>query len=236
MARFTDDTMFRYAAANYLRSWVVIDSVFVDKFNTALTCDVLAALLREYKAIRNFKNHKKEGSERFQFFVDVLIGIKSEHAPMNALDPVKIVTQINSEIIPRYKSDKHRNFVSAASKTAWMLLRHPVAIYDSLACGALRSLKHKFADGDYDGYYRAWMQYRSNMDSSIEAASKWVASSDYANRLAAHGAATMQDIEAWARSDWFKNRICDQRLTWLGDGDALPLADLAALVGPNELA
>ena len=186
--------------------------------------------------IRNFKNHTKEGSERFRFFVDALIRIKSECARMNILDPVEIVTRVNSEIIPHYKSDKHRNFVSAASKAAWMLLRHPVAIYDSLACGALRYLKHKFEDGDYEGYYRAWAQYRSDKDASVEAASKWVASSDYASRLAAHGAATMHDIEAWVRSDWFKNRICDQRLTWLGDRDALPLADLAALVGPNELA
>jgi hypothetical protein len=237
MTKISDDAMFRYAAATYLRAWIVLDSRFVHAFNHALTTDIVAELLREYKVIRNFRKlDKKDGNERFQHFVDVLARVREQYAGASALDAVSVVAQINSEIIPGYNSGKHKNFVSSASKTAWMLFRHPIAIYDRLSCDALQSLKYDFAYGDYESYYRAWTQFRADKNANIEAASKWIASSDYARRLVAHGAATLREIQGWADTDWFRNRICDQRLVWFGSHDALPKADLAALISQHELA
>ncbi len=234
---FSDDTMFRYAAASYLRTWIAQDSGFVIAFERGPTAGALARLLTEYKVIRNFKKKDKNaGDERFQQFVDVLASVKTVHALANALDSVKVVNHINDGIRPHYESAKHKNFISAASKAAWMVFRHPVAIYDSLACDALRSLGHKFSAGNYEGYYNAWTAYYADKKANIEAAARWVTSSDYARRLTDHGATTPQAVEDWVSTDWFQNRICDQRLVWLGSGDNLPTADLAALVSHHELA
>ncbi|CAN0372245.1 unnamed protein product, partial [Phaeothamnion confervicola] len=214
-----------YAAASYLRTWVVVDTNFVDRFSNNLTAESVAEILREYKVVRNFKKRvPEEGDERFQAFADVLIRQKASLRSLNQLNAVEIVTNINKDIVPYYQAEKHKNFVSAASKTAWMLCRDPVAIYDSLACGALRGLKYKFTTGDYESYYVAWSNFYKDKEVSIEAAAKWVASSDYASRLAAHGVATLRSIQEWSNQAWFKNRICDQRLVWLGSGDNLPLA------------
>lgn len=233
---FSDATLFRYAAASYLRSWIALDSRFVTFFNGVLTTAQLAGLLREYKAIRNFKKtHPKDGHQRLQLFVDVLAKAKVETDRANAIDPVKMVNRINNEIIPHYKA-RHKNFVSAASKTCWMIFRHPVAIYDSLVCKALWGLGYNFDSNDYDNFYVAWTGYYEKKRQLIEGASVWVVTSDYARRLIDHRAATQQEIAEWAASDWFKNRICDQRLVLLGGKDHLETADLAAYLSLNELA
>lgn len=237
MTTYNDDTMFRYAAASYLRSWIDIDRRYVQAFDNALTSKTVGDLLREYKAIRNFKKkNEKESDERFQKFVDVLARIRAAHAGVYSIEPVKLVTDINAEIRSHYQSDKHKNFVSASSKAAWMLFRHPIAIYDSLACEALQEFKYKFTPGDYESYYRAWDEYRSASQTKIESAAQWVATSDYAHRIANHEIATLREIAEWANADWFHNRICDQRLMWRGSKDVLLNTELAALISRHEVA
>jgi hypothetical protein len=229
--------MFRYAAVSYLRTWIVLDTSFVDRFSNELTAEAVAGVLREYKVVRNFKKRDpKEGNERFEAFAEVLTRKRNSLRGVNQLNAVEIVASINNDIIPHYKAEKHKNFVSAASKTAWMLFRDPIAIYDGLACDALHSLKYTFTDGDYESYHAAWSDFYKDKEANIEAAAKWVASSDYGNRLASHGVATPSSIQEWSSQAWLKNRICDQRLVWLGSGDSLPPADLAGLVSHGELA
>jgi len=224
-------TTFRYAAAQYLWFWVKFDRCVVDDFErNGVTCETLDKLFREYKVSRTIPGR---GRERLQPFVDMLN--RQRNVPITNKNVAEVVHVASRRMVDHYR----RTCLSAVSKAYWMMCRHPVAIYDSLARAGLAKDGLRAGEGDYTSYHRSWVDFfgRPETQRAVENACGWLPTSHYAQSLVDRKAATQQEINTWVRADWFHNRIVDQRLVIRGNPageDLVHPADEARLLGPGE--
>lgn len=217
---------FRYAAATYLHIWLTFDRGVHDTFHAnGPTAEALRTLLTRYYAMRTLWGVKDVGLA--PFVAALRQGITGQ-----ANDVVGLVKTANDAISPTYKG---RNCISAVSKALWMMLRHPVAIYDNLSRDGLRRFGATFKDGDYGQFHAAWCNYfnQQRTQEYIASACDWLVGSSFVANLEIHRAATRNDIEQWTRESWFRNRVCDFRLMHAGSSPVHD-ADLALYLGPDR--
>ena len=199
--------MFRYCAAYYLHQWFVDgDCVFWNEIGKRGTFeqDALGKLFKKYRVIRNIQG----GTSNLSDFCSVLNKAREKN-----FSPATI-PEIVDDAVKGVRKAYQKDLTSAVSKALWMMRRHPVAIFDSRAREALvRMGLLRSSDQGYKIYYEAWMELFNRHDTQqhLRDACEWLSGSDYARSL------EKQLNEDELSSEWFRNRVFDMRLFFIGD-------------------
>ena len=99
-----------------------------------------------------------------------------------------------------------------------MMKRHPVVIYDSNARKGLRRCGLAAGDGNYVEYCRSWFQYFDDPGTQreLDEALKMLNDSPRAQTLINQRKLTEAELRELSRSEWFRNRVTDMYLFYLG--------------------
>ncbi len=201
----------RDCADYYLRGlWFPQDRHFVSAFSgRTITCEVVDELCRTYQVSRSFEGY---GTGRYQAFADVL----NAHCAtqMTRANVVAIVSQALFDLANAYG----KTLISALTKALWMMKQHPVAIYDKKARDGLSRCGLLPGEGDYRTYFGSWFAFydRPETQTGIDDAVSWLPGCPGAQALLGGGKLQAEELEHFAKSEAFRNRIADMRLASLG--------------------
>ena len=206
----------RQCAEYYLNKlWYPYDRRFIRAFSTGVTCDVLHDLCVEYSVARTISGtiYGASGVEgKYRPFADMLNRYRDttmtrQHVP-----------QIMRRETDNMQSAYGKGFESAISKALWMMKQHPVVIYDANAWYGLEAVSLKPRDYSYRAYYDSWFRFFERWDTrvALDDAVKYLTTLPRTQELISKGTIDAGAID----SPWFRNRITDVRLWFLGGGKA----------------
>lgn len=204
----------RQCAEYYLKDvWLWADHEFVREFSTGeVSCVALHELCVKYGVARTIPGsiYGADGIEgKYRVFADMLN--KYRNTIMTRQNVPEIMKRETDNMRKAYGG---RTFESAISKALWMMKQHPVVIYDTLAWYGLEAVGLKPRDYSYRAYYDSWFRFFEQRDTrdALDDAVKHLTSLPRTQELVSKGAICAADIE----SQWFRNRIADVRLWFLG--------------------
>lgn len=210
--------IFRSCGVYYLGQWFLLDRDFVEQFRReGVTADSLARLFKAYGVIRNFP---ASSPQRFEPLAKELNSYRGRILD-SAQAPVVV-----EEVVQLMKGPAGKNCVSAASKACWMIMQHPVAIYDNRArVGLERANMIRGKSGyRYADYFEAWHKYRNNVAELLNETAEWLPIVGVEKNLESDFPPRTESIKQLANQPWFLDRIVDMRLFMEGNGNKPEMA------------
>ena len=128
------------------------------------------------------------------------------------LDNKTIISRV-SGLADVFKRDFRSRNLSAASKLLWLSCRNPVVIMDLRTVTSLHNLGYKFANKDYESYYKNW---RTEYDYRYEEIKKATKKLDQIREFTTSWNRSLKDVRQDIRSDWFIERTFDLFLWEIG--------------------
>jgi hypothetical protein len=203
----------RQCSEYYLKNvWLWADRQFIREFSTSeVSCAALHDLCVKYGVARTVPGYISEaGIEgKYRAFADMLNKYR------NIIMTQQNVPQImKRETDNMWKAYGGRTFESAISKALWMMKLHPVVIYDAYAWYGLQAVGLKPRDYSYRAYFDSWFRFFEQRDTrvALDDAVRYLMSLPPTQELIGAGTISAADID----SPWFRNRITDVRLWFLG--------------------
>lgn len=227
--------IFKCCAVHYLCQWQYLDREFVERFSREeVSANSLARLFVAYQVIRNFRGSNPKRFERLAAQLNRFRGRKVECADVPA-----IVEEVAK--LMRRRARGKGSCTSAASKVCWMLMRHPIAIYDNRArIGLERTgmLKRKRGN-EYADYFQAWQRYQGSVSALLSETVSWLPTVGVDKASSSEFLPTRNAVRQLVNQPWFADRIVDMRLFLKGsknnedepDRDWMPSLVLAAKLG-----
>ncbi|MGH9804665.1 MAG: hypothetical protein ACRD4D_05795 [Candidatus Acidiferrales bacterium] len=213
---------------HYIGQWFLLDKEFVERFaREGVTTESLARLFKAYGVIRNFPGNSSQRLERLVAPLNLYRGRTLDRA--EAPGVVEGVVKLMRQLFRR-----EGGFTSAASKVCWMLMRHPIAIYDKRArIGLQRTgmLKRKRGNECAD-YFQAWQEYSRSVSGLLSETLAWLPRVGLENGLASEFPPGVGTVSQLVGQPWFADRIVDMRLFMKGgnNGDELEMAWMSSLL------
>lgn len=187
------------------------DFKFVKQFQGNVTCKELARLCVCYSVARTIPG-KDPTHEKYRAFVNML------NRDRNTAVVQENMADFIEDRVNEMEEHYGKRFLSAITKAFWMLKRHPIIIYDSNACKGLREFGlPPGSNGDYSRYVESWLQFSQRPEESqqLSAALAWLPESQASRSLAEQGI-TADQVRAWAIEPWFRDRVLDIYLFFVG--------------------
>jgi hypothetical protein len=195
---------FEYCAAQYLDMWVKKEAKLHNNLKTTAGGEAVRSALAYFRVSRGFPGIDK--AEIQESVGDMLR--KNVGNLTHATVPEHVIA-LGSAFEQAFK----QNNLSAASKLLWLLHRSPVVLMDSRATRALRKLKFRFDQRDYDAYFTAWHQaFNSHRVAVLAAASRVPKFLEF---TAASGLRA-EHVARLCAKRWFAERVFDQYLWQIG--------------------
>jgi hypothetical protein len=202
---------FRQCALHYLKQWCDYDRRFCRGFSSGLiTCELLREICLQYGVDRTVPGH---GPEKYKEFVEML----------NCYRDIQMTRQNVPDIIEEELRNMRRayggSFLSAITKAFWMMKRHPVVIYDSNVRGGLQHYRLPSGQNNYRIYYDSWFHFFECDDTQrrLQDATAWIRKSRGASKKPN---ISTDELNELAGSEWFRNRVTDIRLFYVGKDKA----------------
>lgn len=201
---------FRQCADHYLQQWCELDREFWAKFSSGpISCESLAKLCWKYQVARTVPGH---GIQKYKQFVSTLERCRGTQ--MTQKDVSGFIERQHRALEHKYR----KSFLSAVTKAFWMMKRHPVVIYDSNARRGLQRCGLASGDGNYVEYCKSWFQFFDNprTQRELDTALKTLGDSPRAHALIEQGKLSEAELQELSRSEWFRNRVTDMYLFYVG--------------------
>jgi hypothetical protein len=199
---------FEYCSLRYLLLWETEERELHAAMTDRPSPLALRASMQHFRIARSFKGVAEERNARLILNALDRVGNNGTSSPC---DNVMALATEFQNLFGKFN-------VSAASKLLWLTFRSPYIIYDARAVAALRSLGCKFENKDYPKYYAAWHSRYDQHKVEIERAAERLTT---LQPFFTTWHDSEESLRAVTRQLWFHERVFDNYLWEMGDGQQI---------------
>ena len=199
---------FEYCALRYLLLWETEERELHAAMTVRPSPSALRASMQHFRIARSFKGVAEERNARQILNALDRVGNNGTSPPC---DNVMALATEFQNLFGKFN-------VSAASKLLWLTFRSPYIIYDARAVAALRSLGCEFENKDYPKYCAAWHSRYDQHKVEIERAAERLTT---LQPFFTTWHDSEESLRAVTRQLWFHERVFDNYLWEMGDGQQI---------------